>query len=107
MSKTEKENRPLDYYKLKSDWLRRKYGRRLSADTWVGGELNVGDNVILEEHQIPQLDGAVTVYVLYYIAPDGSARIIAMYDDALVAEEVSRVVHEILRLERLRRRKRR
>ena len=102
-----KENLPLDYYKRRSIYLKRRYGRKLSGESWIGGELDTGDNVVLEEHQIPWLDGAVTVYVLYYVAPDGSARIVAMYDDALVAEEVSRVVHEILRLERLRRRKRR
>jgi hypothetical protein len=95
------ENRPLDYYKLLSDYLKRRYGRRISIDTWVGGECCVGDNVTLEEHNVR----GKTLYVLYYA--DGSCeRIVAIYDDPYVAQEVARITHAVLRLERLARRRR-
>jgi hypothetical protein len=102
MSQKNKENLPLDYYKRRSIYLKRRYGRKLSGDSWVGGEIDTGDNVVLEEHELMTSPGEFTVlYALYH-----RGRLIAMYDDALVAEEVARVVHEILRLERLQRRRR-
>jgi hypothetical protein len=100
MSAQKTEN-PLDYYKRRSIFLRRRYGRRLSAESWIGGELDTGDNVVLEEHELMTAPGEFTVlYALYH-----RGRLVAMYDDALVAEEVARVVHEVLRLERRRKRR--
>jgi len=95
---TQNEKKPLDYYKLKSAYLRRRYGRRISFDTWVEGEFGIGDGAVLETHEV----GGKTLYVLYYYA-DGlpHKRIVAMYDDMYVAHEVARVVHAVLYLERL------
>jgi hypothetical protein len=100
MSKT--ENETLDYYRQRSRYLRRRYGRRLSADTWVGGEIDVGDGAVLEEHEVMTAPGEFArVYALYY-----QDRLVALYDDGTIAHEVARVVHEVLRLERLLRRRR-
>ncbi|MFP3252293.1 MAG: hypothetical protein RXO32_11280, partial [Thermoproteus sp.] len=104
MSKTENE-RP-DYYRQRSRYLIRRYGRRLSDASWIGGEIDTGDGAVLEEHEVMAAPGEfVTLYVLYYVGD--SERIIAIYDDAAVANEVARVVHEVLRLERLERRRKR
>jgi hypothetical protein len=94
--------RPLDYYKRRSRYLRRRYGRKL-ADSWIGGEIDTGDNVTLEEYEVMRRPGEfVVLYALFY-----NGRIVAMYDDAAVAWEVARVVHEVLRLVRLERRRKR
>jgi hypothetical protein len=94
--KTNQNEKPLDYYKLLSDYLRRRYAHKLSIDTWVGGEIDTDDGVVLEEHSVR----GKTLYVLYY-----NGDIVSIYDDALVANEVSRIAHAVLRLERLRRRR--
>ena len=95
--------RPLDYYKRRSRYLRRRYGRKLTDEFWIGGEIDTGDNVTLEEYEVMRRPGEfVVLYALFY-----NGRVVAMYDDAAVAWEVSRVVHEVLRLARLERRRRR
>ena len=102
--KTQNENpeKPLDYYRRRSQMLRRRYGRKLGDSTWIGGECCIGDGAVLEEHEV----GGKTLYVLRY-AFRGEPRIIAIYDDAVVASEVARVVHEILHLVHLERRRKR
>jgi hypothetical protein len=93
----QKTEKPLDYYKRRSRYLRRRYS--LTDDTWVGGEIDTGDGAVLEEHEVMTAPGEFTVlYTLYY-----QDRLIAVYDDMFVAHEVARVVHEVLRLSRRRR----
>jgi hypothetical protein len=106
MAQTQTE-KPLDYYKRRSRYLRRRYGRKLTADNWAGGEIDVGDGIILEEYDVMSGPGEfMTLYVLLYVDGD-NPRIVAVYDDMHVANEVARIVHEVLRLERLERRRRR
>jgi len=85
-------------YKLRSSQLRRKYAKRLSWKTLVETEFGIGDGAVMQAHKIGQAE----IYVLFY-----NGRVVAMYDDAAVAWEVSRVVHEVLRLARLEHRRRR
>jgi len=95
--------RPLDYYKRRSRYLRRRYGRKLTDEFWIGGEIDTGDNVTLEEYEVMRRPGEfVVLYALFY-----NGRLIAIYDDPIVSHEVARVVHDTLRLVRLERRRKR
>ena len=92
--------RPLDYYKRRSRYLRRRYAKQFSVETWIGGELSE-DSLAMKEYKVMRRPGEFAVlYVLYY-ARGSEKRILAVYDDMHVAYEVSRIAHEVYRLVRL------
>jgi len=94
MAKNQTE-KPLDYYKRRTRYLRRRFGDKFNGDFWVGGECCTGDDISLQEYEVMTAPGRwTTLYVLYYVS-DSKERILAVYDDALVAYEVSRIAHEV------------
>jgi len=94
--------KPLDFYKRRSAYLRKHYARQFNGDTWLGGEIDTGDGLVLEEYSVmPRLGEFTVLYALYY-----EGRLIAVYDDETVANEVARIAHLVLSLARRRRSRR-
>ena len=101
--KNEKINeKPTDFYKRRAAYLRKRYSHLFTAENWAGGEIDTGDGVVLEEYDVMRRPGEfLRVYALYY-----EGRLIAVYDDDTVAEEVARIAHLVLSLARRRRSRR-